>query len=462
MKNKKLSIIIRIIVIIIFSILLLIFQNYHEPWADEAQSFLIARDTNLIEMFKYMKYEGTPPLWVIIIKIFIKLGGTYSTFSLVPIFFSILGVIVFEFKIKAPIYIKILFPFTYFIFCQYTIIARSYCLIFLALMIIASIYPKRFEKLLEFTLSLIFLMLISTHSYIIAGSLYLLFLIDLFKNGKILEKKFFIYTIILFTSFFIVLIISLPVVDCYYGVRAQESFSYIIASSTLASSRNNIINIIITIIVISSVFISIKKENILELLIVFLPLLFFLRFFHCIDWHIGIVTYLIVFYLIISDLINEKRIIKIFLVIMCIIQIIWTVYFLIYDVNYAYSAGEKTAQFIIDNNLENKRIYGLGYNVTAIQPYFEKNIFESQYPKDKSFWNWSRKTSPYFLSTEEIINADADVYIISDFYELKYKDVIEYLDNSSNYKKTYIYGVSFMKTYLHESGSYYIYIKNTY
>ena len=33
---------------------------HHEPWADEAQSWLIARDNNnLIDLLKAVKYEGT-------------------------------------------------------------------------------------------------------------------------------------------------------------------------------------------------------------------------------------------------------------------------------------------------------------------------------------------------------------------------------------------------------------------
>ena len=65
----------KIIIIIIFTILVLSLSNTHEHWSDEAQSFLLARDNSITELFYYMKYEGTPPLWVIIIKIFILLGN---------------------------------------------------------------------------------------------------------------------------------------------------------------------------------------------------------------------------------------------------------------------------------------------------------------------------------------------------------------------------------------------------
>ena len=129
-QNKVINFIIKTLIIITFIILSIIIADKHEPWSDEAQSYLLARDTNFIEIFKYMKYEGTPPLWVFIIKIFLSLGGTYQTFYILPIIFSTIGLILFEYKIKVPWYIKIIFPFTYFLFYQYTIVVRSYCLVF--------------------------------------------------------------------------------------------------------------------------------------------------------------------------------------------------------------------------------------------------------------------------------------------------------------------------------------------
>ena len=143
--NKKVRFIVKLLIIILFVILSLFVSSTHEYWSDEAQSFLLAKDTSFLEMFKYMKYEGTPPLWVLTIKLFILLGGTYKTYFILPIIFNTIGLILFEYKIKCPWYIKILFPFTYFIFYQYTIVVRSYCLIFPLLMLIVLLYKDRFK-----------------------------------------------------------------------------------------------------------------------------------------------------------------------------------------------------------------------------------------------------------------------------------------------------------------------------
>ena len=128
--SKKTKIIVKLLIIILFIVVSLFIGSRHEHWSDEAQSFLLARDTTFDDIFYYMRYEGTPSLWVMTIKLFLLLGGTYKTFYILPIIFSTIGVIIFEFKVKVPWYIKILFPFTYFLGYQYTIVARSSCLIF--------------------------------------------------------------------------------------------------------------------------------------------------------------------------------------------------------------------------------------------------------------------------------------------------------------------------------------------
>ena len=83
--KKIIKIVGKTTIVISFIIFTLLIANYHEHWADEAQSFLIARDTSLADLLGYMKYEGTPPLWVLLIKLFIFLGGTYDAFFILPI-----------------------------------------------------------------------------------------------------------------------------------------------------------------------------------------------------------------------------------------------------------------------------------------------------------------------------------------------------------------------------------------
>jgi hypothetical protein len=53
------------IVFAVWATLLAIVTTFHEPWFDEAQAWLIARDATLTQLFTSIThYEGHPPLFL--------------------------------------------------------------------------------------------------------------------------------------------------------------------------------------------------------------------------------------------------------------------------------------------------------------------------------------------------------------------------------------------------------------
>ena len=62
---------------ILYTILGSIIVFTHEPFRDEAQAWLIARDTNVFEMFSLSKYEGSPMLWHFLLNILTSLNLPY-------------------------------------------------------------------------------------------------------------------------------------------------------------------------------------------------------------------------------------------------------------------------------------------------------------------------------------------------------------------------------------------------
>ena len=94
----KKNIILNIVILAIFIVISLVVGYYHEPWSDEAQSWLIARDASVSEILCTIeKYEGTPPLWHLFLKFLISLGYQYEYLYLISVFFSSLGVRTFSF-----------------------------------------------------------------------------------------------------------------------------------------------------------------------------------------------------------------------------------------------------------------------------------------------------------------------------------------------------------------------------
>ena len=174
-KQNKWNIIITLIYAIVTFIITVFF---HEKWRDEAQAWLIAKDLDIIGIIKQMSFEGHPPLWHLILMPFAKLGFPYITESIIS--WGIMVITVWIFLIKSPfkketkILILLTAPFIY----LYPSIARNYCLIPLALALIAMYYPKRKEKMLGYCLSV--LLLAYTHVLMLSmvGILYLFYFID--------------------------------------------------------------------------------------------------------------------------------------------------------------------------------------------------------------------------------------------------------------------------------------------
>ncbi|MBQ7782588.1 MAG: hypothetical protein IJ368_01325, partial [Oscillospiraceae bacterium] len=79
---------------VIFIVLHIFTAFFHEPWYDEAQAWLIARDASYYDiLFDIPHYEGHPPLWHLILSIPAKLGLPFEiSLSAVMLVFSALWV----------------------------------------------------------------------------------------------------------------------------------------------------------------------------------------------------------------------------------------------------------------------------------------------------------------------------------------------------------------------------------
>lgn len=454
--NKKVRLVAKILIILLFAGISLFIAFKHEHWSDEAQSFLIAKDTTFLEAFKYIKYEGTPPLWVLTIKLFILCGGTYETFYLLPIICSLFGLVLFEFKIKAPWYIKVLFPFTYFIMFQYTIVARSYCLVFPILMMLLILYKNRFKKPLLFAFILFLFMNISLHTLVIAGSIYLLHIIECVKTKKVKNKEIMMSLVVIFLEFLLTTIVTIPASDCSYIMRIGESLFKIMSEATVGSELNWFLEFIVGVLVIVVLNYKITKENVFKFLVLFTPLLLILMFICYKDWHIGIVWLLIFYYLVTTNKINDSKLIKIFTVLVCVVQIYWTGNSMYYDYNNNYSASKEVASYIEKYVEEDKIIYGIGFNKTAIQPYFDEQIFDNRMT-DKLFYLWANDNKERFIS--KVSKDDPDVLIVCDF-QMEYYLMLMKTLKDRGYRETRFIGNIYMKDRIYVPEGYLVYEKN--
>src|SRR5690242_15839774 len=88
---------------------------HHEPWADEAQAWQLARNLPLHDLFlTNLHYEGHPILWYVLLRI-LNLGNvSYVGMHWVCGAIGVASTALFLFASPFPKYLKILLPFTYF------------------------------------------------------------------------------------------------------------------------------------------------------------------------------------------------------------------------------------------------------------------------------------------------------------------------------------------------------------
>lgn len=191
---------------------------YHEPWFDEAQAWLIARDATIWELFNsIMHYEGHPPIWFLILMPFAKSGVPFElgikTVNFVLVTLA-MGILIF----KAPFHraIRCTIPFTYFFFYQYGVISRTYSLMMLGFVLSALLYKERNQKPFRFTVALLLLCGASAYGILFSVGIVIAWLWEIFdKSLSMNQIKCFLKSK-RFYAIFILLILNLLLLLCIY------------------------------------------------------------------------------------------------------------------------------------------------------------------------------------------------------------------------------------------------------
>jgi hypothetical protein len=143
------------ITLILFGCLLAFAIPFHEPWADEAQAWMLARSLTVWQLFHtYLRYEGSPGLWHLLLWLLVRLHVSYTGMHWVCGLIAFGGISVLVLCSPFPRWIKLVLPFTYFLAFQYAVVARNYVLVPLLLFSIAALW-KRSPILVAFLLGLL-------------------------------------------------------------------------------------------------------------------------------------------------------------------------------------------------------------------------------------------------------------------------------------------------------------------
>ncbi len=427
-----------IIIFVLWIIISLTVGINHEAWADEAQSWLIARDSSVFELISdVLKYDGHPILWYLILKFLQIFHFPYKFLFIIPILFTGFGVFLLLFKSKLPLYIKYLFPFTFFIAYQYAIFGRNYSLAFPILALIAVIFKQRLDKMGYYAFLLILLSNVSAHCYVLAFILLLFLIYDVIKNKLVNLKSISLITAIITVMLLTALMLIKPqdgsfpvslhmptfigiIIVCVKGFFNLTYFSYDYFIK---------FSFILILYILSFMLYCKNLYQFIFALSLNLGILLVLASVYANYWHCGYIILTLIFTIWILNEENHE-IIKYnytnvlfttcFLV-MAFIQINWSLKCICFDLFHRFSGSYEAYQFIKENNLDKYDMVGLGFRTIAIQPYFKHNIYKNF---DQSYWKWQ-------YGAEEKVYKNAinlAPIVVVDVVEMKkYQDIIENL-----------------------------------
>ena len=135
MNTTKKNNVLEIFFYCLFCVSTIVLSIYHEPWFDELQAWAISKDSLYNILFFLPHYEGHPPLWHLILKSFSYFNVPVEYGIKIPNLLFMFGAVwLLIFKSPFPQTVRLVLPFTYFIFYQYSIISRPYSIFCFALL----------------------------------------------------------------------------------------------------------------------------------------------------------------------------------------------------------------------------------------------------------------------------------------------------------------------------------------
>lgn len=395
---------------------------HHEPWGDEAQAWLIARDTPIWEMLaSVLRYEGTPPLWHVLCALLTRLGLPYEAFPYVGGLIACSGVLFFLRFAPFSRPITALLPFTYFICYQYSVVARSYVFAPLALFALAWIWQKRHERPFLFCLLIILLANLSAFGFLIAGALMLLHLISLpGARGQYSSNSWrrLACGVALYTVVCLAIIAELMPPDdgsflAWIEERRPSETTWVVLAfvPVLYSISTNVFIVLAAL--VPSLILFVRRRTLHLYLIPIALCSAFACKIHVAIHHMGLYQLVWLFALWVTyELVkaapeNERKTDRL-LFLGCIIPFLagscYASAVTIYnDIREPYCGSREAAQYIASRRDEIGSIVGFSCGTIPISPYFDEPIFENMDNcHGSSFWFWSTRQNMAVQPDEQI------------------------------------------------------------
>lgn len=360
----------------------------HEPWADEAQSWLLARDSTLFHLWgTLLHYEGTPGLWQTLLHLMIRLGLSYSAYNFVSGFLGLVAAYLLLRYAPLPLFIRILLPFTYFLCYQYAVIARSYSLIAPLLFAIAALYPQAERRIGPMTLLLIALAGVSVHGFLISICIW----ITLYARTLYRRKRLSVATLAYGLALVFFLASAWPAKDVTFAEHRSlanlQLLPQVLKAGLAAAFAGHWIPSLALIAL--SIPLLWRGGGWLFFALASMALFLFGTIVYAQLWHFGILFLVWLFAIWISAYKTKLTAPALVALLVAIaLQCYWTASAVRYDWSHPYSGSRAAAAYLGPALGE---IYAIGYSTVAVQPYFPSNIYSDYH--GGAYWDWSRRNT---------------------------------------------------------------------
>jgi len=162
----------------VYIILGAVVAAHHEPWRDEADAWLVARDADPLTFVRRASLSGTPALWHLILVPLARGGAPYESQKALHLAIAAATVALLLFRAPFPPLTRLAAAFSYFLAYEYAIVVRSYALMVLLLLLIAMAYRSRLTHPYRYAIPIALLANTSTHGLFVAALLGLFFVYE--------------------------------------------------------------------------------------------------------------------------------------------------------------------------------------------------------------------------------------------------------------------------------------------
>lgn len=443
MKKSVKNNLINLIIIILYALITFFIMLHHEPWRDEAQAWLLAKDLSFTNILEFSRYEGHPMLWHLILMPFAKLGFPYITLNIISWLLMVITAVLIIYKAPFNKFLKISIlissPFIYF----YISISRVYSLIALLLILLAIIYKHK-EKM-PCIYGLLILLLANTHITMLGmvGMLILDFYIkNIFiaiKNKKLKENKKLLLgfgiAVIGIILVFLQLLGSISsneevsLIEHKDYINMFKSYITVLVVSYTGHSNDLFLTIAFMAIIIMMILqvITFKKHK-NSILIFYGSIIFQLLVYVAVYQYLEqtmLTTYFIMLFCIWiahykEENYKENLVIDTIIIIISLITLLYSWKMIKFDFVYNYSSSKETAKFITDNIEKGSLIISTeDSTASSVIPYCKEYKFYS--PQRKEIftyvrWDAKRKVSTQYEELKNIIKQQQinnTVYILT-------------------------------------------------